>query len=355
MGSTEKPDGVTAGHGLTLPSPARELWLTSREVVRDGLEQIQQGQPEYVLTGGTILAARWRHRKSFDVDILVAENTPLHRGDDPEATDFRRRISAIGGRPSYSRELNKFKITFPNGSEIDLWARAPILGNTTKREDVDGQEEAVLSSAQILRGKLERGDMNLVRDVYDVLKAGTYDRKALEAAVNAIPRPLAEGLAWSWHHARPMLHADAGTQLHGTEDPESEYRHLGTRAAGALYAALYESLTIRVSKDLITVEILTTGQIPRTYRMTPDGADDEFEELGLNAHLANKRPGADTLREHAKIQASETTKTSVIYREERDATTCYEPMRTNPAIALAPPTGLLHGSAKRPPEDTEGQ
>ena len=355
MGGTEKPDGMTAGRGLTLPSPARELWLASREVVRDGLEQIRQGQAEYVLTGGTILAARWRHRKSFDIDILVAENTPLHRGDDPEATDFRRRISAIGGSPSYSRELNKFKITFPDGGGIDLWARSPILGNTTKREDVEGREEAVLSNVQILRGKLERGDMNLVRDVYDVLKAGTYDPRALEAAANAMPRPLAEGLAWSWRHAQPMLHADAGTQLHGTEEPESEHRHLGTRAAGVLYAALYQSLAIRVSKDLITVEVLTTGQIPRVYRMTPDGADDEFEELGLNAHLANKRPGADTLREHAKIQASETTQTSVIYQEERDTTTYYEPMRTNPAITPAPPAGLLHGGAQRPPKDTGGQ
>lgn len=355
MGSAEKSDGMTAGHGFALPSPARELWLTRREVVRAGLEQIQQGQPEYVLTGGTILAARWCHRKSFDVDILVAENTPLHRGDDPEATDFRRRISAIGGSPSYSRELDKFKITFPDGGEIDLWARAPILGSTTKREDVEGREEAVLSNAQILRGKLERGDMNLVRDVYDVLKAGTYDPEALEAAADAMPRPLAEGLAWSWRHANPMLQADAGTQLQGTEDPESEHRHLGARAAGALYAALYESLAIRVSKNLITVEIMTAGRSPRAYRMTPAGADDDFEELGLNAHLANKRPGADTLREHAKIQANETTKTSVIYREERDATTYYEPMRTNPAIAPAPPTGHPHGSAGRPPKDTGGQ
>ena len=351
MGNTNKPQGMTPDQGLTLPSPARELWLETRDIVKKGLEQIQQKQPEYALTGGTILAARWHHRKSFDIDILVAENTPLHRGDDREETDFYQQIAAAGGTARYSRELNKFKITFPNSSEIDLWARSPILGNTTKREPVEKQEEAVLSNAQIIRGKLERGDMNLVRDVYDVLKAGTYDPKALEVAVNAIPRPLAEGLAWSWHHANLVLHADARTQLHGTEEPEAEHRHLGTRAAGALHASLYERLEIQVSKDLITIEILTTGQVPRTYRMTADEADDEFEERGLNAHLANKRPGAEVLREHAKVQASETTRSAVIYQEEQDATTYYEPMRQNPAITLAPPTDILTGTGDKTPKD----
>ncbi len=53
------------------------------------------------------------------------------------------------------------KIGFRNGSQIDIWARTPIFGRTTTREHVEGRAEAVLSSAQILRGKIERGDMNL--------------------------------------------------------------------------------------------------------------------------------------------------------------------------------------------------
>ena len=53
MGNTNKPQGMTPDQGLTLPSPARELWLETRDIVKKGLEQIQQKQPEYALTGGT--------------------------------------------------------------------------------------------------------------------------------------------------------------------------------------------------------------------------------------------------------------------------------------------------------------
>ena len=316
---------MTALPGLTLPSPARELWLKSREVLTDGLRQIQEGGPEYALGGGTILAARWRHRSSFDVDILVPPDTPLQRGEDPAATDFVRAIRAIGGEPHYSRELGKLKIGFRNGSQIDIWARTPIFGGTTTREHVEGRTEAVLSSAQILRGKIERGDMNLARDVYDVATAHTRDATALEAAVNAIPRPLAEGLAWSWHHANPVLREDAATQLHGTGETETQHRDLGTRAAAAMHAALYETMTIEASPRSIAVEMATGGGDIRRYPMAPADADREFEERGLNAHLANKGPGADGIREHAKTRAAGTAKTVVVYREERDAATWYEP------------------------------
>ena len=61
---------------LTLPNPARELWLETRDVVRRALEQLQPGI-EYRIGGGTILAAGWKHRGSFDVDLQVPKGTKL--------------------------------------------------------------------------------------------------------------------------------------------------------------------------------------------------------------------------------------------------------------------------------------
>lgn len=57
---------MTEDPSLVLPSPARELWLNSRDVVKAGLERIKRREADYALTGGTVLAARWRHRKSFE-------------------------------------------------------------------------------------------------------------------------------------------------------------------------------------------------------------------------------------------------------------------------------------------------
>lgn len=317
---------MTADRSLVLPSPARELWLQSRDAVRAGLERIQRHEADYALTGGTVLAARWRHRESFDIDILVPADTPLYRVAGPDGDDFRRRMTALGGTARYSRELNKLKVSFPHGGHIDLWAKRPIYGSATKVETVEGRKEAVLSNGQILRGKLERGQMNLARDVYDVLRARERDPLALEAAVNAMPRPVAEDLAWSWHRANASIRDDAEVALQPTEGFGVEDRSLGTRAAGALHASLYEHLAISVSKGLIVVETVTTAETRRTRRMSPADVDRRFEECGLNLHFANKQPDAVTLRDRAKTLAGEAAGTTVFYREERDAAVHYEPM-----------------------------
>ena len=325
---------MTLEQGLELPGPARELWLRTRDIINEELRRIQGGKARYTIGGGTILAARWKHRESFDVDIIVDPATPLHRADDPSQSDFNRRMKEIGGHAAYSPELDKYKIAFAGGSEIDIWARRPIFGNTDKRERVEGHEQSVLSSAQILRGKLERAEMNVVRDVYDVVKAARYEPESLEKALNAIPRETAERIAWSWYHASPMLCEDARTRLHRTEDRDDDYRNLGSQAASAVHGALYDALEIRAGGDRITVTMQTAGGAHRSRQVTPEEADEHFEEHGLNAHLRNKGPGADDLREYAKARALRREGDCVIYRETRDTPTHW---RTATSEAIAEP------------------
>lgn len=303
--------------GLTMPSPARELWLASRDIVKDTLARIQSGVAAYSLTGGTILASRWNHRQSFDIDIVVPESTPLHQASDPTRTDFIRRIAGIGGSAAYSEELNKLKVTFADRSEIDLWARAPVIGGTNEREIMEGRNEHILSTAQILRGKLERSDLNLVRDVYDITQARRCDPQALQIAANAMPRRSIENIAWAWHHADPVFREDAPHQLRGTREPRPERENLGTRAAQAIHDSLYDRLVIRAGEDRITIETLSAARDRTIHEVRPDHADEYFEKHGLNAHFANRNPGPDILREHAKVLARASDTTTVIYREER--------------------------------------
>lgn len=312
---------MTTDHGLTLSSPARELWLRTRAIVDDGLRQIQGGSARYAIGGGTILAARWRHRASFDIDIIVGPDTALHKAADPNQSNFNRRMMEAGGKPAYSPELGKYKIAFAGGSEIDLWATAPIFGTADRRERVEGRAQSVLSSAQILRGKLERAEMNVVRDVADVIAAAQNDPESLEAAMNSIPRAMAEYIAWSWHHANPILGEEAATALRGADNRELSYRNLGSQGARAIQAALYDTLEIGVAGGRITLAVETAGGERRNHRVTPENADEHFEETGLNAHLKNKGPGVDELREHAKAQALRGQHDLVVYREAKDAPT----------------------------------
>lgn len=308
---------MTLDRGLQLPEPARELWLRTRAIINEELRRIQGGDARYAIGGGTILAARWRHRESSDVDIIVDPATPLHRANDPSQSDFNRRMKEVGGNAAYSPELDKFKIAFEGGRDIDIWARRPIFGSADKRERVEDREESVLSTAQILRGKLERAEMNVVRDVYDVVRAAGYEPESLEDAVNAIPRALAERIAWCWYHASPMLREDARTRLRGTRDGGDDYRTLGGTAAGAVHGALYDALEIRAGDGRITVAMQTAAGARRSRQVTPEEADEHFEDHGLNAHLSNKGPGADDLRECAKAQARQ-REDCLIYRERED-------------------------------------
>lgn len=62
--------------------------------------------------------------------------------------------------------------------------------------EIDGRRQTVLSTTQILRGKLERAeDPGPVRDAYDLATAATCDPEALAAAVGMLPDERAKRIA----------------------------------------------------------------------------------------------------------------------------------------------------------------
>ena len=59
---------------LKLPEPAGRLWVATRDIFR-ALEREERDVPTVAhLGGGTVLAARWGHRRSTDVDITGARS-----------------------------------------------------------------------------------------------------------------------------------------------------------------------------------------------------------------------------------------------------------------------------------------
>ena len=61
---------------LTLPEPAASLWAAKRSIVHAiPPEMFGRTIPPH-LGGGTILAARWKHRISTDIDVLLPAGTP---------------------------------------------------------------------------------------------------------------------------------------------------------------------------------------------------------------------------------------------------------------------------------------
>ena len=228
---------------LKLPLAAAELWARIRSAVDSAMTSLGDEPTGYRIGGGTILAARWEHRESYDIDLAVAEDTPLGklREEKGDQSGFEAKMRALRGVPEYFPNLKLWRVAFDNGQQgLDLWAHKPLLGAGEEELTIEGRRETVLSTVQILRGKLERADKHLPRDVFDVIKAGTNDPRALEGTVNAIDEETAERIAMSWYWNGGEIAKEAGEKLLGVPENERiDPRKLGTLAAHAIKNAVY--------------------------------------------------------------------------------------------------------------------
>ena len=288
---------------LTLPNPAREFWLETRNAVRRALEQLAPGI-EYRIGGGTILAAGWKHRGSFDIDIQVGKDTRLEALEGDAYDWLHKEIERLGARAEYNAELNMYRIRRgedqATSREVQVWGHDLEIakGHTTAR--VEGREETVLSTAQILRGKLERAQRHPARDVYDIDKAAGVNPVSLEIAVNTMRHDLIAKAALTWTVAYGKIGNQARQRLVGLA-PGEERRHyeIGKTGARALLEARYAYLRLGVEDDRIVVEAVTQANKHRRTTMMTSEAEEQFEAKGINGHLRNKGPGAKALREYA--------------------------------------------------------
>ena len=60
---------------LTLPEPARTIFSRTRAILDAYITPHTPDRSGWKIGGGTILAARWRHRESQDIDLLVHPRT----------------------------------------------------------------------------------------------------------------------------------------------------------------------------------------------------------------------------------------------------------------------------------------
>ena len=288
---------------LRLPAAAAELWAMVRDVVDDGLASLGKEPARYCIGGGTVLAARWQHRESFDIDLTLDRETTLGRlqADQGDPSQFETRLKALGGTPVYHPDLKLWRVAFDGGKRgLDLWAHELEIGAGEEERTVQGRVETVLSTAQILRGKLERTDMRLPRDVFDVIKAGSKAPTALESAVNAISAKSADLLALDWHWNSANIARDAPDQLLGIPEHERiDAAKLGSLAAHAIGRAVYTHCRIETRDGVIEVTTATRNRTTRTMRIPTDEAAKTFEASGLNGYVERAGPGARELREYA--------------------------------------------------------
>ena len=190
------------------------------------------------------------------------------------------------------------RIVFDEGvvdiAELDS---RPASGH--RRVLIDDHEVAVKSTAQILRGKLERAlkRESPARDLFDVAVAHHAAPHALACAVNMLDAETIRGVGNHWKTNAYRLEREAGTKLlRIAPEYEPERRRLVDRALERLDGAVYRQVTIR--KDAGDVAVLTrTGAHARnTIPVSRDDPAGALDAAGIAAFLDHAaRGGAEAV------------------------------------------------------------
>ena len=82
---------------LTLPHAAHALWMRVEQPLSLALRHLRTAGVQWSLGGGTVMAARWLHRRSNDIDLTVPQGSEIHALSD-EASGFPAQMMAAGAR-----------------------------------------------------------------------------------------------------------------------------------------------------------------------------------------------------------------------------------------------------------------
>lgn len=192
---------MSAEH-VTLPEPARSIMLAVWDTLRTRISAPPSEAP-FVLGGGTMLAARWRHRASKDVDIRV----------NPQGGDGL--LSRIHAEPTLGEALDRDMVAAGAWAKDDRFRHVlqygfgpPGHGDPPRLELVEllphlrGEMTWTVSenmafwsatNEEILAGKwIDRRHAMPTRDVFDFAVAGRKDPAALQRAIATTSGPKAD-------------------------------------------------------------------------------------------------------------------------------------------------------------------
>lgn len=267
---------------MMLREPARSIWQKHRHAV-ERLRGEAGGAGRLMLGGGSILGARWEHRRSTDIDVLLPDREALNDAHPDGPNDL---AAATGGEASEMWK-DRVKVAVEDGM-LDITAAAPLLPGMETRGDVEGREETVLANAQILRGKLNRTHKGVTRDAFDLVSAARADENALQQATNALTRKEWQTVCRNLINANDDM-ADEAEQSLGEIDPafETDLQRLGHNAAIAVMEARYTHVRVRTADGAIIIESRTgKGPLP-AERYAGTSAEEALTKSGIGEYLSS--------------------------------------------------------------------
>ena len=127
---TDTPDKIEV---LDLPEPARTLFRKTRNALDTYVSPYTADGEGYKLGGGTVLAARWIHRNSEDIDLICHPDTESAHFQ----TDLADAVKRAGGTPIAWGEWSRINF---GKNHLDLLKRQPVPAVGHKTAIVDGKD-----------------------------------------------------------------------------------------------------------------------------------------------------------------------------------------------------------------------
>ena len=264
---------------MKLPEPVRQAWVEHRETLLRIAGEKAGGR--LLIGGGTILASRWGHRLSEAIDVLLPDRDVVSDTHPGGPNDLAR---ATGGQIE-GKWRDRIKVRVEHGL-LDVCAMQPELRGLERKTTVEEETATVLSTAQILRGKLNRAQRGLARDAFDLVAAAKAEPRALQHAVNALDKLESDLVRKNLQNANADIADAAAEALHGVAKAfETDTSRLGIDAAQAVEYSLYTRVRIVLDAERIHIERWTAGgEQPRETYAAADIAEGLLES-GIGEYL----------------------------------------------------------------------
>ena len=273
------PDEPT--DALQTRGQARKILARMRPAFREHVRPHTRDQTGELLGGGSILSARWDHRLSRDLDVF------LHLSSTEDGRKvLDRAAEACGGYRIDHPEFPRIEFERNRENHIDVSFNPPRPWGSERTAIVDGEPAVVLSTAQIISGKLSgRGMHAPARDLVDIAACGEAEPEALEIAVNSLPEKSLDAILSIYAETAKQYAADA-SELEGiAEGLQPVVDDPAGYASNAIVAAKYERVEIRTRAGAAEIETTTAqGTRMRAYE-SAEALQQGMEREGINAFL----------------------------------------------------------------------
>ncbi len=337
---------------IDLPEPASRIWHHATTMVNALLEECKTLEHDrWYLGGGTALAADWRHRKSFDIDILIAPGLSMAALHGEGYKRLSRLIRATNGERIDAPD-QKLSISYGNSAKIDIFSSGRQLPGHEQPIEIAGQSSLRLSNAQIFSGKFRRAiDQHVAaRDLFDICHAARIKDAGMHQALNALTQPELDRISEFWHSSRAKIADEAQKKLSGISaqnwiDPE----HLVERTVRTTDKHRYSEVLIQAADDQTTIRTRTIGGRTNEYHSTSIEIERDFHGLGITRYLGCHNISAREVIRDARKAMTQSIQQTIAHTARLD-----DPARglfgaPNPPKPPGPATGFADSQSHNKP------